>query len=99
MAQNVTSLLLQTPAPQIFSSFVHQDAVEEEQGKEVRNCHQRIHAVGNVPNDAELNDAANKDGEDIAYAIVNDPTWTAEIFDSTLAVVEPAQDGAERKGE
>ena len=39
---------------------MHDDAAEEEQREQVRDCHERIHAVSNVPNQFERDHTADK---------------------------------------
>ena len=51
---------VQSSPPQILTCLVHDDAAEEEQGEQVRDCHERIHAVSDVPNQFQRDHTADK---------------------------------------
>ena len=74
------------------------DAAETEQGNEVRDSHEGIHAVGDVPNQSQADDATDENTDDVEHSIAKHPFLTLEIFHAALAVITPAQGGAEGKG-
>ena len=75
------------------------DAAEEEEGEEVGDGHEGVHAVGEVPYESQLNDAAYKDGGDVEDTVGDDPAATAQVFNGPFAVVAPTKDGGEGEGE
>lgn len=54
-----------------------EDAAEEEEGEEVRDGHEGVHAVGQVPDDGEVHDAADEEGDDVEQAVDDDPATAA----------------------
>lgn len=54
-----------------------EDAAEEEERQQVGDGHQRVHAVGQVPDDGEVHDAADEEGGDVADAVDDDPATAA----------------------
>ena len=75
------------------------DAAEEEEGEEVGDGHEGVHAVGEVPYESQFNDAADEDGGDVEDAVGDDPAVTAQVLDGPFAVVTPAENGGEGEGE
>ena len=76
-----------------------EDAAEEEEGEEVRDGHEGVHAVGEVPDDGEVHDAADEEGGDVKDAVDDDPATTAQVLHGPFAIVAPAEDGGEGEGE
>lgn len=85
-------------SPEILSRLMHDDSAETEEGDEVRDGHEGVHAVGDVPYQAEADDAADEDGCDIDDTETEHPLLTLEIFHATLAIVAPTEGGAEGEG-
>ena len=90
-------LVVQAVAPQILLGFLGGNTAEQQQGNEVGNGHQGIHAVGNIPDDVEIDDAAKEECHDIQNAVKAIRTATLNIVDGTLTIIAPTQDGAEGK--
>ena len=76
-----------------------EDAAEEEEGEEVGDSHEGVHAVGEVPDDGEVHDAADEEGGDVKQTVDEDPAATAQVLHGPFAVVAPAEDGGEGEGE
>ena len=74
---------------------MHDDATEEDEGEEIRNSHERIHAVGDVPYQSETDDASYEDANDEHDAVNEHPAVAFEIFDTTLTIVAPTKDRTE----
>ena len=74
------------------------DAAETEQGNEVRDSHEGIHAVGDVPYQSQADDATDENTDDVEHSIAEHPLLSLEIFHAALAVIAPAQGGAEGEG-
>ena len=89
---------IQTVAPQVFPRFVDDDAAQEEQREQVRNGHQRIHTVGEIPDDGKVHHTADEDGSDIDDAVDDDPPLSFQVFYGFLAIVAPAEDGGKGEG-
>ena len=49
--------------------FFDQYTAEEEEGEEVRDGHERIHAVGQVPYDGKVHHGSDKESDDIQDAV------------------------------
>ena len=81
--RSVVHLAVEPVAPQILARFVYDDAVQTYQGQKIRDGHERIHAVGNVPHNSEIGDAADENGNDVEHAVSVSPALTLEIFHST----------------
>ena len=77
---------------------MNDDAAEADQGNEVRDSHEGIHAVGDVPYQSETDDATDENTDDVEHSIAEHPLLSLEIFHAALAVITPAQGGAEGKG-
>ena len=75
------------------------NAAKQQQCHKVRYCHQGIHAVGNVPDDVEVDDAAKEQEDDVKDAIEAIGLALLDVVDGTLAIVAPPKDGAEGKGQ
>ena len=90
---------IQPIAPKIFFSLSCCDATEQEQGDEVRNSHEGIHGVGDVPDDVKTDDGAKEQRHNIENTVEAIGTSCLDIVHSTLAIIAPAQDGAEGEGE
>ena len=82
-------------APEVFASFVDQDAVEAEEGDEVGDGHEGVHAIGEVPYHGEIHDATGKHGQHIKHTEHQHPTLALEILHGALAIIAPAEDGGE----
>ena len=50
---------------------MYDDAVQTYQGQKIRNGHERIHAVGNVPHNSEIGDAADENGNDVEFLLLD----------------------------
>lgn len=74
------------------------DTAQKQETDEVRQGHERIHEVGEVPHHAEFKDTTKEDGSDVEHAICPNHTASAQVLDSSLAIVAPSQYGAEGKG-
>ena len=75
------------------------NAAKQQQCHKVRNGHEGIHAVGNVPDDVEVDDAAKEQEDDVKDAIEAIGLALLDVVDGTLAIVAPPKDGAEGKGQ
>lgn len=76
--RSVVHLTVEPVAPQILARFVYDDAVQTYQGQKIRDSHERIHAVGNVPHNSEIGDAADENGKDVEHAVSVSPALTLE---------------------
>ena len=65
----IIHILIQSSFPKIMLGLLYQYTAEEEEGEEVRDGHERIHAVGQVPYDGQVHHGSNKDGDDIQDAV------------------------------
>lgn len=68
---------VETVAPEVLTRLVDEDAAEEEERQQVGDGHQRVHAVGQVPDDGEVHDAAHEEGGDVEQAVDDDPAAAA----------------------
>lgn len=75
------------------------DAAEEDEGDKVGYGHEGVHAVGEVPHDAQFDDAAQEGGDDVDDAVADDPALAPQVIDGPFAIVVPAKNGAEGEGE
>ena len=92
-------LFVEVLAPEIFLGFSGCNATKQQQRYEVWNGHQRIHAVGNVPDNVETDNRAKEKGYDIENAIETVDATAFNVVDSTLAIIAPAKNGAEGERE
>ena len=76
---------------------MNDDAAQCQYRYQVRNSHQRIHAVGQVPHDVEVHHTAEEDGDDVEHSVDDHPAVALQVFYGPFAVVAPAQDGRESK--
>ncbi len=97
--RSVIHLAVEPVAPQILARFVYDDSVQTYQGQKIRDGHERIHAVGNVPHNSEIGDAADENGNDVEHAVSVSPALTLEIFHRTLTIIAPTENGAESECE
>jgi len=74
-------------------------STEQEQCHEVGECHERIHAVGNIPDDIEADDTSKEQEDDEDDAVEAVGNALLDIVDGTLAIVAPTEYGAEGEGE
>ena len=77
---------------------MHENATQCQDGNQVGDSHQGIHAICKIPYHLKTHDAANEYGSDVGYAVGNDPLVTFQIFYGTLAIITPSQYGGEGKG-
>ena len=77
---------------------MNDDAAEADQGNEVRDSHEGIHTVGDVPYQSQADDATDENTDDVEHSIAKHPFLTLEIFHAALAVIAPAQGGTEGEG-
>ena len=61
--------MVEPAAPKVFACFVHDDAVEQEQRDEIGNGHQRIHAIGKVPDNLQIGHTSHEDCHDVEHPI------------------------------
>ena len=85
-------------APQILAGLMNDDAAKTDERQKVRDGHESIHAVGKVPHQRQIDNAAHKDAHDVDHAIEKHPALALEILDTTLAIIAPAKGCAEGEG-
>ncbi len=90
-------VVVEAVAVEVMLGLAGDDIAQQEQGNEVRDRHEGIHAVGGVPHDVEADDAAHKDHGNEQDAVSQHPALTLEVLDGALAIVAPAEDGGEGK--
>ena len=77
---------------------MNDDAAKTDERQKVRDGHESIHAVGKVPHQRQIDNAAHKDAHDVDHAIEKHPALALEILDTTLAIIAPAKGCAEGEG-
>ena len=75
--------------PQVFLRLTGCHTTQQQECNKVRNSHQCIHAVGNVPDDVEIDNTAKEQGDDIEDAIETVDAVSLNVVDGTLAIVAP----------
>ena len=91
--------VVETMAPQVLLRLAGCHAAEQEQTDEVGDGHEGVHAVGYVPDDVEVDDATEEQGHNEEDAVEAVDAASLDVVHRTLAVVAPAEDGAEGEGE
>ena len=77
---------------------MNDDAAKTDERQKVRDGHESIHAVGKVPHQRQIDNAAHKNAHDVDHAIEKHPALALEILDTTLAIIAPAKGCAEGEG-
>ena len=89
--------VFETMLPEVVTGFFYEYSAQEDQRDEVWYCHECIHAVGDVPHDDEVDNAAGKDNKDVNYPIDNGPPLAFEVLHRHLTIVTPTENGCEGK--
>ena len=87
--------MVQAILVEVVLGLAGDDVAQQQQGDEVGDRHEGVHAVGSVPNDVQADDTAHEDHGDEQDAVGQHPAFALEVLDGALAVVAPAQDGGE----
>lgn len=88
---------VETISPKVFASLMNDDAAQAKQRDEVWYGHQGVHAVGDVPNQAETDDASYVNADDVEHTIAEHPSLSFEIFHASFSIIAPSQGGTEGK--
>ena len=91
--------MVETAAVQVVARLAGDDVAQEQQRHKVRNSHERVHAVGGIPNHVKADNAAHEDHSDKQDAIAQHPAFALEVLNGAFAIIAPAQDRGEGKGE
>ena len=92
-------LVVEAVCPEVFLRFAGSNTAQKQKGHEVWYRHQSVHAVGNIPDDIQIDDAAKEQEYDIQNTIELVDVASLDIVYCALSVVAPAEDGAEGKRE
>ena len=82
--------IIEMAIPKILFSFLGCNFAEEQQGDEVGDCHQGIHAFGNVPDNVKADNAAEEEGYDVKNAVETVRLSVLDVVDGAFAIVTPA---------
>ena len=82
----------------IIEAFLRDVLGEPDQADQVRDGHQAVHGVGEVPDDFKRRSRADEGDQREEYAVGHDDRSGADqIFESLFTVIFPAEDGRKRE--
>ena len=96
---NIFHVLIKSASPKVFVGLTSSNTTQQEQSNEVGNGHECIHRVGNVPDNIKADDATKEKCHDIEDAVEAVDALMLDVVDSTLAIIAPAKNSAEGKGQ
>jgi len=71
--------MVETAAVQVMACLAGDDVAQQQQCHEVRNGHERVHAVSGVPNNVKADYVAHKDHGDKQDAVTQHPAFALDI--------------------
>ena len=92
-------IIIEPSAPEVFLGLAGRYAAEQDERHEVGDGHEGIHRVGNIPDNIEVDDASEEEGDDIEQAVEAIDVLVLYVVDGALAVVAPAKNRAEGEGQ